>query len=290
MAFHSWHKNNENTRKKSFRHSKFYFTTLLQSIVEKFPDRSFVIAKNAQFYIQKRPLRFKSENSQILIANGMETWTTHRSRTHLYAFGFEHRGSSIGKSYLLENIDFKEGDVVIDCGANMGDLHLWFKSRNLRVQYIGIEPNPIDFACLSRNVPGNLRPLNLALWNISGELKFWVDSNSASSSLIEPPNYSEIISVKSVRLDELELPQKIKLLKVEGEGAEPEILLGASNILKRIEWISVDVGPERGIEQASTRDDVVTFLTSNSFEIAIENPFHRKTILFRNTWGGILNE
>jgi FkbM family methyltransferase len=251
------------------------------AFTDRLSDRIFVMIKNVQFKLQKRNIKFKSLNNQIQVLIDNELWTTHRSRTHLYTQGLKHRGSSIGKSYLLEFIDFESGDFILDCGANMGDLQLWFRNQNLDIQYIGIEPNPVDFDCLIKNVIGNQVPLNLALWNVSGQLKFWVDSKSASSSLIEPPVFTEVITVRSVRLDELELPQRIKLLKVEGEGAEPEILYGARNILSRVEWISVDVGPERGIEQTSTREDVVNFLSKNNFQIEIENPYHRKTILFK---------
>ncbi len=188
----------------------------------------------------------------------------------------------MGKAYLLYNITFSDGDVVIDCGANMGDLQLYFLNLGIDITYFGIEPNPIDFECLSKNKIGSASFLNLALWNERGSLKFWVDSLTASSSLIEPPSFTEIINVEAVRLDQITLPPKIRLLKVEGEGAEPEILLGCAGILNRVEFISADVGPERGVNQDSTREDVVNYLIKNKFEIIEENRYYRKTILFRN--------
>ena len=83
-------------------------------------------------------------------------------------------------------------------------------------------------------------------------------------------------------MDEVELPPKIKLLKIEGEGAEPEILEGCRDILKRVEYISVDVGPERGVAQTSPKNDVITYLVENNFEVILENPYHRVTVLFKN--------
>jgi hypothetical protein len=61
------------------------------------------------------------------------------------------------------------------------------------------------------------------------------------------------------------LTKKIKLFKLEAEGAEPEICHGAINSLKNIEYISVDVGFERGIKQSSTAPDVVNYLLKNNF-------------------------
>jgi FkbM family methyltransferase len=174
------------------------------------------------------------------------------------------------------------GDVIVDCGANLGDLQLYFKYLGISVDYYGIEPNPQDFDSLLLNLLPNSKGLNIALWDFESELSFYVDSESASSSLIEPPTYSGIIKISARRMDQLNLPARIKLLKVEGEGAEPEILKGAIGVLNRIQFISVDCGPERGIDQLETKKDVCEFLVKNHFSIVKENPYHRKTILFVN--------
>jgi FkbM family methyltransferase len=238
--------------------------------------------KNLQGLLNGTSERYKSMSGKIQVRHKGMFWTTHRNRCHLYSKGLHQRGEAIGKTYLLYNITFSDRDVVIDCGANMGDLQLFFWNLGIHITYIGIEPNPKDFECLSENEIGSASILNLALWNERGSLKFWVDSKSASSSLIEPPSFTEIINVEAVRLDQITLPPKIRLLKVEGEGAEPEILLGCAGILDRVEFISADVGPERGVNQASTREDVVDYLIKNNFEIIEENRYYRKTILFRN--------
>ena len=49
----------------------------------------------------------------------------------------------------------------------------------------------------------------------------------------------------------------------------------------KIEYISVDVGPERGIDQKSTDSEVTTFLTKNNFKLITENT-NRKSKLFQN--------
>jgi len=256
---------------------------MLNFFVAKLPDFLYAILKNLHFLMQKKDIRYVSRDSMIEIRDTNLLWTTHRSRAHLYSNGFYQRGAAIGKSYLLDHIDFTDGDLVVDCGANMGDLQLWFRNEKFKIKYLGIEPNPIDFVCLSKNLLSDSSCLNLALWNENGSLKFWVDSKSASSSLIQPPYFTEIINVKASRFDELENLERIKLLKVEGEGAEPEILFGAKRFLKNIQFISADLGPERGVEQTSTRNEVVNFLLENNFTVVIENPYHRKTVLFKNS-------
>jgi FkbM family methyltransferase len=255
---------------------------LNRKIVSKnLPLFAWMFFQNLRFLREKFLIRYLRHGELVKVRDAGFFWYTHRERAHSYRFGLHHRGISIGRSYLLHQIDFKDGDLVIDCGANMGDLQLFFKFQEFRISYIGIEPNPLDFKCLKLNTLPSAEVINCALWNSTSSLDFYVDSKGASSSLIEPPRYSEKILVNAVRLDSLQF-EKIKLLKVEGEGAEPEILQGSKQILNQIEFISVDWGPERGLLQTSTRDECLKFLTDNGFCLVEENDGGRKTALFRN--------
>ncbi len=251
-------------------------------ILNKIPDPIFANLKNIFFMIKKSSLRVHASQSLLKVRENETIWWTHRKRFHLYGYGLQQRGASIGKSYMLGEISFMPEDCIVDCGANMGDLQMYFKNLRIPINYIGIEPNPIDYRCLTKNTIAPGKALNVALWHIDSKMTFYVDTASASSSLIEPPYFTEKVIVDSVRLDSLELPKRIKLFKVEGEGAEPEIIEGARGVYSRIEYISVDAGPERGIEQTSTRNDVLKVLENTNFELVMENPYHRKTLLFRN--------
>ena len=246
---------------------------------------TFLILKNLSNFFSGNKVRFypSQELIKVVVRNEEIIWNTHKSRMHLYNSGLQNRGINLGKSYLLQNIEFMKDDLVIDCGANMGDLQLYFRNLEVSIDYLGIEPNPLDFKCLELNLMPKSKALNIGLWNQSTVLNFYVDSQSASSSFIQGPNFTEIIEVEAKRLDSLKIEKTVKLLKVEGEGAEPEILSGAKELFYKIEYISVDVGPERGIEQISTKAPVTELLLQNNFEIVEENPWHRKTILFKNS-------
>jgi FkbM family methyltransferase len=201
------------------------------------------------------------------------------SRVLSYQKGFDARADYLCLVYFLDSIDFKPGDLVVDCGANMGDLNIFFDRCN-GVDYVGYEPNPLDFICLKYNV-GIDKCKNLGLWKSSNTEKFYVNDKYASSSFIEPPSYSNIINISAVTLASEYPNRKIKLLKLEAEGAEPEVLYGASAILSNVQYISADVGPERGKFEESTQYEVIEFLSKNNFVIERKNQF-RKTILFRN--------
>ncbi len=56
----------------------------------------------------------------------------------------------MGKSYFLNEIPFSKNDLVIDCGANVGDKKIFFVESNISINYIGIEPSPEEFRCLKK--------------------------------------------------------------------------------------------------------------------------------------------
>ena len=196
-----------------------------------------------------------------------------------YFKGIHHRGEEIGEKYLLKYIDFVDGDVVLDCGANLGDLLLWFQNRSLNILYTGFEPSPEEFKCLKDNI-GEQQAKQLALWNESKILDFYINSQTADSSLIEPVSYKDILKVQALTLNSF-LDTNIKLLKLEAEGGELEVLEGAGDKINRIEYIAADVGPERGVNQESTLNPVSDFLESKNFTLIHSNP-KKFTVLFKN--------
>ena len=190
----------------------------------------------------------------------------------LYRNGIQARGEFLFSSYCLNSMDFEEGDVIVDCGAHSGDLTLELKKRAPKVRYVGVEPNPEDFKVLKKNVDlENSECVNKALGERTEVLNFYVCTENADSSLVEPPSYTEVVDVEVVRLDNLckELGiKKIKLLKLEAEGYEPEILNGAAGILNSIEYVAVDGGYERDKDSEQTLTRVTNFLLENNFKMA----------------------
>ncbi len=201
------------------------------------------------------------------------------SRVLSYVDGFLPRANYIGQTYMLPFVPFRDGDLVVDCGANMGDLEIYLRENAPKVRYVGFEPNPHDFKCLQRNV-GASRSRNIGLWNQEGSIPFYVNDAHASSSFIQPPDFTQLVDIPASTLSVQFPKERIRLLKLEAEGAEPEVLEGAISILKSIDYISADVGPERGILEQETRDLVVTFLEAHGFELLKESKGHRKIVLF----------
>ena len=243
----------------------------------------FCLFVNLRSIIQGLDLRCKFDDQQkvFLMTSGDESrWASVNSRVLTYSNGFSARAHYVADTYMIDFISFRPGDLVVDCGASMGDLENYLRQKAPEVSYIGFEANPNDFICLKRNV-GPARARNIGLWNQVGSIPFFVNDSSTSSSFIQPPEFTEIVHITASTLNAQFPTEKIRLLKLEAEGAEPEVLEGALNILGNIDFISADVGPERGVNEEETRDFVVNFLLTAGFDLIQEKIGYRKIVLFK---------
>lgn len=196
-----------------------------------------------------------------------------------YQFGFSARAENLSKSYFLDRINFMDGDIFFDCGANVGDVKIYLDMLKPTINYVGFEPSPVEYDCLQQNAdPSNTH--NIGLWNEKGELNFYVSSQGADSSLIKPSEYDKIISVKTRRLEDY-VTETIKCLKLEAEGAEPEILQGLGDKLSLVEYITADLGFERGVNCETTLPAVTNYLLEREFEL-LEVGHRRVCALYRN--------
>ena len=211
---------------------------------------------------------------------GMTRYFYEREQNYYsYKRGFRRRAFLLARQYHIDKINFSNGDLIVDCGSNVGDLELYFRFLGIKIQYIAFEPSPKEFLALQSNVPsGDLR--NQALWSATTELDFYVSVRNADSSVIQPPTFESKCKVGCVRLDQA-VASPIKLLKLEAEGAEPEALFGAEGILPITHYIAVDCGFERGVNSESTLPQVCNFLVSRNFEIVALGR-ERLTLLFVN--------
>ena len=107
-----------------------------------------------------------------------------------------------------------------------------------------------------------------------------VNSQHADSSLISNNSNQNYTKVETNTIDNLFKEQdKIKLIKIEAEGFEPEIVKGSLSVLKKTEFICVDGGPERGPYKKQTIEEISNILFENNFEIKFLNTKSAKALL-----------
>jgi len=207
------------------------------------------------------------------------------SRVERYKHGISACLDNLAREYMISNISFADGDCVVDCGANVGEVSLWLKRRNPRLKFILVEPEQLEAKCADWNLfDGEERTIRKALWKHEGTLPFYKKPESADSSLFEVENADEVLNVPATTLEKLleeARVSRVRLLKLEAEGAEPEILLGCGDFLARIDYIAADCGPERGLAQDETATHLINYLLARNFDL-IDMKFDRVMCLFRH--------
>lgn len=192
-----------------------------------------------------------------------------RMRIYHYPKGVKGRLAMIEAKYVSDSVAVMDADVVIDIGANIGEFSRAVVGRASRL--VAIDPDPNVWEALSRNLGGfsNATVLQRAMSDADSQVEFYVSTKNADSSLVQPAQYSETVSLNAMRLDTLieELGiERVDFLKLEAEGWEPEILAGAKRTLGITRKIAVDAGPER--QGQTTSDEVITMLRDAGFEVS----------------------
>ena len=246
-----------------------------------------VVLENFLSCIRGKRVRFSFDNiSKLISATDLSDKYFFENRGRgfsIYRNGLKARGAFLSKTYCLDVITFTKDDIVIDCGANSGDLFLHLDSKIEPQNYLAVEPSIRDFQVLEKNVLG-AKLLNIALGDVNDEVDFYLSVKGADSSVIEPKNWTEKTKTPIRRLDSLigEMKiAKVKLLKVEAEGFEPEVLQGSFGALNLIEFIAIDGGPERGVSESQTFSDCTNFLLQNGFRM-VDTYLPWNRALFRN--------
>ena len=194
--------------------------------------------------------------------------------------GIDKNSKEIFNHYLLDKIEFSSEDTVVDCGANVGELYFELDKVIKNINYIAFEPDPEVFLCLQKNVKkDNTLLIPQPLSNKSAYEKLYINTDSADTSLVFAGS-EEFIEVETLILDELNISD-IKLIKMDAEGHELEVLEGSKNTLKSTEYVSVDFGPEKGTKGDNTIPEVTNFLYENNFKMIFANT-DRHIGLFKN--------
>ena len=184
--------------------------------------------------------------------------------------GFNHAGARLEKRYFIDQLIGRiKPKTFIDVGANIGELSYYMNEKfGEQIRIFAFEPDPIAYECFENNLNGkNVFLYKLALSDKSADQIFYLEPQSADSSLHKSTFFSVQHKVETSTLD-LVLQQadleKPVLLKMDAEGYEPEVLLGAKNVLNQVDFVSIDCGAERS--GRTTVNEVSSILTRCGFK------------------------
>lgn len=139
---------------------------------------------------------------------------------------YEHRLLALARDLL------RPGDAVVDVGANIGNHSVSFARHGARV--VAVEANPDAAALLTENVKLNqlgdavtVEQVGLADEPGQGTVHVRIPGNLGSAAVERGGGGS----IQLVRLDDLDVPRPVRLLKIDVEGAELGVLRGGMKLL-----------------------------------------------------------
>lgn len=141
--------------------------------------------------------------------------------------------------YRLSGLEIGEGEVIIDIGAHIGAFSAACRARFPLAKIISLEPNPDNFAALVDHNNANGLELDMsrvAVWTHNHGV---VTIHEGSAGQVEEATADSEVVVPSITFDELLAgTERVSLLKIDIEGAEVPLLLGASpDSLRKIDRI-----------------------------------------------------
>ncbi|MGM0583629.1 MAG: FkbM family methyltransferase [Pseudomonadota bacterium] len=205
--------------------------------------------ERAAIRMRRRDGLFEIEvDGETFLAPGPRRW-------RLYRRGVEARLEAVAARYGLAGLSPREpGEWAVDVGGYMGEWSLHMLRRGFRV--LAIEPDPEAARCLKANLTRHapqgaewLHDPRVAL-DAPREVTFHSAPSNADGSIFASDKHaSRALTLQGERLDAI-LAERIGearagVLKMDAEGAEPEVLAGAPELLGRLRRVGIDAGAER---------------------------------------------
>jgi FkbM family methyltransferase len=182
-----------------------------------------------------------------------------RRKTHDYYMLFTSREEEVKQHLVL-----KENEIFVDVGANVGTYALIVanKYKDRKAKVIAIEPHPENYRALCKNIQINnleniIKPVNKAVSDHKGKVLMYERSFDGSHRVdsemysiydkkylgkysIPHPN-GKSLQVECDTLDNILVNQSVDIMKIDIEGAEVLALKGATNTLKQLRKVVVEI-------------------------------------------------
>lgn len=184
-------------------------------------------------------------------------------------------------------------DVLLDVGANIGQYAAEMRTLGFKGQIFSFEPMSKAFEKLNKLASKDplWQVFPFSLGERDGKATLNIAANSVSSSLLDSlpqltesaPEASflekEIIEIKKLDsiFESLNIENKTIFLKIDTQGYEEMVLLGAEKSLKNISGIQIEMAFEPSYKGTLTYHEMKSKLKSLGFQLhAIENGFFDK--------------
>lgn len=160
--------------------------------------------------------------------------------------------NEIPDAYNPQGMDFQEGDVMLDIGAHVGLTSIYFAKLFPGLRIYAYEPVPPNFERLREHIElngtANVHPHQLAVtadgkprdlvstdWGSIGYTAFHAVPEGRETHRVRSTTVSQILDRYGI--------ERVKLMKLDCEGAEYEILGNSADWLHRVDAIRGEIHP-----------------------------------------------
>jgi FkbM family methyltransferase len=180
----------------------------------------------------------------------------------------------------------KEGDIVVDVGAHIGKYTIIAsKMVGSKGKVIAIEAHPVNYDILKQNIflnkLSNVIALNYAVHSMETLVKLYEPGQEEGFTIYNTImtdrtslNNQKYIEIKANTLDSLLLENGIKevnWIKIDVEGAEFEVLKGATNILSSSKDISLLIEIHNlDVNNKTFYEPIIHLLESKNYKLSFE--------------------
>ena len=214
----------------------------------------FHIIKN--FFITKRYLYFLPRKIRLKIFNlkKLKLYKTKTGNYYLPQFAFKDliRNEIINnkifdkKVYETATQYIKDDTIVLDVGANFGQLSVLLSKCKKNVEVYSFEASKYIFEILKKNVQinnANVRLFNNLVGNETEQELFikklsiskfnTYGSNMIEKTEIKNENSPNIEKIKSIKIDDIFFDKKISFMKIDVQGYDLEVLKGSKKTIMK---------------------------------------------------------
>ena len=136
---------------------KYYKNIIIRfnKYVSTFSNNLYCKIWNFIFLITNKDVRLNVTNNgnAILVSdNENKILISQKLRAWFYFKSIKNRLNSLGRMYFFDRVLFSENDIIIDCGANIGEIYKSIKLfNNKSFYYYGFEPVDSEFGLVQLN-------------------------------------------------------------------------------------------------------------------------------------------
>ena len=159
----------------------------------------------------------------------------------------------------------KNGDVVLDIGAFIGDHTIYYsKLVGDNGSVIAFEPNRDSFFCLEHNLKAykNVELINSAIGKEYGFVRTVDVLGNIGMNFLIPDNLGGIVIYS---LNQMEI-DRIDFIKIDVEGFELDVLIGGKETINKFKpTMLIEINDATLSRQGISRNDIFAWLTENNY-------------------------